>query len=194
MGARKKSTTCHSGTVHDVDLRIAEIYDRTETSADDIALIQTLIDGPGALKIPEPFCGTGRILLPLCIAGHDVVGLDWSAAMLNRAKSKPEDFLAEVQQRVTLIEADVTCHRWPTGFDLVILGGNCLYELATPQEQSGRIASAADAVDPGGYVYIDNDHMEGKLDASWRQPGVREGFPSGMCSDGTRVEGRIETT
>ncbi len=45
----------------------------------------------------------------------------------------------------------------------------------------------------GGYVYVDNDHMEGDLDEAWRRPGVRRGFPSGTCADGARVESTMET-
>ncbi len=81
----------------------------------------------------------------------------------------------EVQQRVTLIEADVTSHPWPAAFDLVILGCNCFYELATPEEQEGCIASAARALRTGGHVFIDHDSMEGELATSWRE--------SVMCSE-----------
>ena len=193
MEARALAANHGRGTVDDVDALVAEIYDQIETSVDDVALIETLIGERGGLRILEPFCGTGRILLPLAAVGHELVGLDKSAAMLNRARWKLEQLPADVQQRVTLIEADVTREPWPTGFNVVILGGNCFYELATPDEQSGCIASAARAVKPGGYVYIDNDHMEGELDTSWRQPGVTDAFPSGVCSDGTLVEGTMET-
>jgi hypothetical protein len=88
-----------------------------------------------------------------------------------------------VQQRIILSEADVTAVQWPRGFDLVILGGNCFYELATPQEQEGCIAS----LKPGGYVYVDNSHMEGDLDESWRKLGDNHRGLSGTCADGTRV-------
>jgi hypothetical protein len=99
----------------------------------------------------------------------------------------------EVQHCITLSEADVTAVEWPQGFDVVILGGNCFYELATPEEQEGCIASAAASLNPGGYVYVDNDHMEGNLDEAWRKPGVSPGFPTGVCADGTRVESTMET-
>jgi len=33
-------------------------------------------------------CGTGRVLLPLARAGHDVTGIDASAAMLARCRAK----------------------------------------------------------------------------------------------------------
>lgn len=183
----------NSATVYDFDLRIAELYDQSETSVDDVALILSLINGLGPLRILEPFCGTGRILIPLALAGHELVGLDQSRGMLARAEGKVERLPAEVQERISLIEADVTGREWPKGFDVVILGGNCLYELATAEEQEGCIVSAAQALKPGGAVYLDNDHMEGELEESWREPGVAEAFPRGLCSDGSRLEGWIET-
>ena len=42
--------------------------------------------------------------------------------------------------------------------------------VPTPEEQEGCLISAAAALNPGGYVYVDNDHMEGELDAAWREP------------------------
>ena len=183
----------NSPIVYDTDLRVAELYDQTETSVDDIALIQTLIGKRGPLRVLEPFCGTGRILIPLALAGHTLVGLDHSRAMMARAQSKVQQLPVGIQDRILLVEADVTRAEWPQGFDLVILGGNCFYELATAEEQERCIISAAEALKPGGAVYLDNDHMEGELDESWREPGVTKAFPRGVCSDGSRLEGWIET-
>ena len=183
----------NSAPVYDCDLRIAELYDQSEASVDDVALILSLIGGLGPLRILEPFCGTGRMLIPLALAGHELVGLDHSRGMLARAEGKVASLSPAVQERITLIEADVMRGKWPPGFDLVILGGNCFYELATPEEQEGCVASAAQALRPGGTIYVDNDHMEGELDESWRQPGVRDAFPAAVCADGTRVTSSIET-
>jgi hypothetical protein len=92
-----------------------------------------------------------------------------------------------------LAKADA-CPTIAPGFDLAILGGNCFYELSTPEEQEGCIASASAALKPGGWVYVDNNHMEGELDESWRVPGVKPTkFPTGVCADGARVEGTSET-
>ncbi len=173
--------------------QIAELYDHVEDHADDLALIRTLIDQRRHLRIVEPFCGTGRILLPLAEDGHTVMGLDRAKHMLARARAKLDMLPAQAQTRVTLHALDVIDHPWPKGFDLVILGGNCLYELATPQEQALCIERAAEALDPGGLLYVDNDHMEGALDLAWRRPGVGPSFPTGTCSDGTRVKATTET-
>lgn len=175
--------------VYDLDDHVAELYDRLITDTEDIALIRRLIGPRKGLQILEPFCGTGRILIPLACDGHTVVGMDRARGMLARAEAKLRALGPEVRERITLLRRDVLEDEWPAGFDLVILGGNCLYELATPEEQARVIAQAARALRPGGYLFVDNDHMEGELDRSWYDPPVREGvFPTGACGDGTRLE------
>ena len=120
--------------------------------------------------------------------------MDQAEGMLRHARAKVEDLPEAVQERIALSDADVTAAPWPGDFDLVVLGGNCFYELGSPREQEGCIASAAGALMGGGYVYVDNDHMESELDEDWRRPGVRVNFfPSGTCSDGTRVSATVET-
>jgi SAM-dependent methyltransferase len=179
--------------MYDVEPHIAEIYDQTETYTDDVELIRNLVGERGPLRILEPFCGTGRILIPLALDGHDLVGLDRAKGMLDRARAKIRQLPKGVQRRITLTEADVTSEEWLQGFDLIVLGGNCFYELATPQEQERCVISATASLNSGGHVYVDNDHMEGELDKSWQQLGVSQGFPTGLCSDGTYVESTTET-
>jgi SAM-dependent methyltransferase len=179
----------------DVDPHVAEIYDRVEYGRDDVAFILRLAAGLGPLKVLEPFCGSGRVLLPLAEAGYRVTGLDSSRAMLARGREKAARLPEEVRQRLELVEMDVTCWEdWPTGFDLVILGGNGLYELATPEEQASCVAAAAASLRPGGHVYLDSDHMEGVLDPNWRLSGEVRGVLTGECADGTYVENTLETT
>lgn len=179
--------------MYDVTPHVAEIYDQSEIYTDDVELIQSLIQGLGHLSILEPFCGTGRILIPLAQAGHSIVGLDNAVGMLLRAREKIQNLDKDVQGKISLMEADVIDVNWPKNFDLVILGGNCFYELSSPDEQEKCIMSAASALKPGGYLYVDNNHMEGELDPSWQVPGIRAGFPTGICVGGTSVESWTET-
>jgi hypothetical protein len=74
----------------------------------------------------------------------------------------------DVQKRIQLQCADVTVETWPTEFNLVVLGFNCFYELATAEEQEFCIYRASRACKTGGYIYVDNDHMEGDLDTAWQ--------------------------
>ena len=156
-----------------IDRYIAEIYDRTETQRDDVTLIKSLV-GDKPARILEPFCGHGRILIPLAKAGHEIVGLDLSDQLLRSLDGRLQELPAEARARASFRKADVIADDWPTGFDVVVLGANCFYELATPQEQEHCIQAAATALVPGGYLYLDNNHMEGELDASWQEMGVQE--------------------
>ncbi|MGC9399854.1 MAG: class I SAM-dependent methyltransferase [Anaerolineae bacterium] len=179
--------------MYDVDPHVAELYDRQMVETRDVGLLQRLIGPRKALRILEPFCGTGRVLVPLVQEGHTVVGLDRAGEMLARAQAKVSALSSEAQHRATLRRVDVLQAPWPQGFDVVILGSNCLYELATSEGQAQVIAAAAEALRPGGYLFVDNDHMEGGLDRAWYDPPVCEGvFPTGECADGVRLESRWE--
>jgi len=179
---------------YDVDDYVTEIYDKTETQTEDVALLRRLLAGHERLRILEPFCGNGRILIPLAKDGHELVGLDKSTPMLDSARRKIQALPQAVQESITLVQADVIADEWPDDFDLVVLGGNCFYELATEKEQEGCIRSAQSSLKPNGYLYLDNNHMEGDLDLTWREPGINENrFPTGTCADGTTVKGTTET-
>ncbi len=178
---------------YSIESHIAELYDQVETQTEDIAFILELIGAGRQMRILEPFCGTGRILIPLAGNGHTMFGMDQAGGMLDRARRKIERLPRNVQERITLVEQDATSAKWPAGFDLVILGGNCFYELATPREQEKVIGLAAASLQPHGFVYLDNDHMEGELDESWQMTGARLCFPTGVCADGTSVESYMKT-
>lgn len=178
---------------YDITPHAAEIYDQIETHQEDVRLILEMVQGLGHLRILEPFCGTGRILVPLAVAGHEVVGLDKASGMLSRAAARIGSLDRAIQSRISLFETDVVQGAWPAQFDLVILGGNCFYELSTAEEQEKCILNALASLKPGGYVYIDNDHMEGDLAPAWQVLDKRSGFPTGVCADGTSVETWVET-
>jgi SAM-dependent methyltransferase len=175
--------------LYDADAHIAEVYDQSETQNADVRLIRRLIPSGDPLQILEPFCGTGRILLPLAVDGHEVTGIDSSRAMIARARHKVALQPEEVQYQVVLEEGDVLEVNWPRSCDLVILGRNSLNELATPEEQEACIQKAVRALKRGGYLYVDNDPMEGELDPAWQATGLLEkNGLLGTCADGARVE------
>ena len=179
--------------VYDADAHVAEIYDQFETGREDLDFLRNLIGNSGTLKILEPFCGTGRVLIPLALDGHIVHGMDQSGGMLGRARQKIQTLPLDAQGRIHLDRVEVSSREWPRDFDLVVLGRNCFYELATPDEQETCIVRAFQSVRSGGYLFIDNDHMEGGLAGSWQNLGVVEPSLSGRCADGTTVESTRET-
>jgi hypothetical protein len=186
----------NSTRAYDIDLYVTEIYDQRELQYaqqhDDIALLRELIGDCKPLKILEMFTGNGRILIPLAEDGHRITGIDKSKTMLESARLKIRQLPKEIQKNITLKRANVLTSAWPKGFDVVILGGNCFHELATPEEQEDCIRKASQSVKRDGYLYLDNDHMEGDLDPRWRMPRKGQAFPTGTCADGTIVKGFTE--
>lgn len=179
--------------LYDFDIHIAEIYDMQENNTKDVEFLRNLLQGKKRLTILEPFCGTGRFIIPLALDGHSILGIDQSQAMLQFAQKKIHELPEAIQNRIKLKCADVTVETWPTGYDLVILGFNCFYELATVEEQEYCIYQAARACKPGGYIYVDNDHMEGQLDAAWQDMNHQYVYLSGTCKDGTQVKNTRQT-
>jgi len=148
------------------DPLLAYLYDLCESEVEDVALLRRLIarwrpaeDAP--LRILEPFCGTGRILIPLLADGHKVAGIELAPAMLARAIAKASALGEEARRRAEWRVGDVLQGGWGSGYDLVILGGNCLYELPDARAQERCIALAAEALAPGGRLVVDNDDYRG---------------------------------
>lgn len=79
---------------YNIDRHIAELYDRIKTGMDDLDLIRKMIGVHTSPQVLEPFCGTGRLLIPLSEDGHIVHGLDQSQAMLDIAGQKRMSYQA----------------------------------------------------------------------------------------------------
>src|SRR2546422_1167835 len=119
-------------------------------------------------------CGTGRVLLPLARAGHDVTGIDASAAMLARCRAKLAREPASVRDRVALYEGDVRAFTLPRsparsvgtadegpGFTLSIAPFRILQHLVTPADQIRCLAGVRQHLTPGGRFVFDvfNPHF-----------------------------------
>ena len=173
---------------------IEEIYDRVEPEISDVLTLRRL-NGDQKLRILEVFCGHGRILLPLAQDGHTVTGIDLSPTFLGVLEQRVARLPEAIRRNITLIRGDAVAGNYPTGFDVVILGGNCLYELGTSEDQKACIRNASQALKPGGHLWLDCDHQEGELKKSWQSAGEinSNAFPSGVCADGAVVKSESET-
>lgn len=177
---------------YEMNPHIPEIYDQEEIQTHDVLFYLELMKTMKVSKILEPFCGTGRILIPLAEAGYSIVGMDKSTSMLERLKTKLNNSkkFINLNNQITIHQLDVVKEEWPIDFDVVILGGNCMYELATPEEQQELIGLAHHSLRPGGYIFVDNDNIEGLLSDDWCHIGVEEAaFPTGICSHGVKIKG-----
>ena len=134
---------------------IAEFYDLEHDEFDDDLVfyvnLATMFGGP----VLELACGTGRILAPLLDAGLKTTGIDSSAAMLDRARTR----LATKRRLAgtTLVQGVMTAaDRAPGGpFGVAILGINSLMHAVTSTEQRSVLTSTHSVLRPGGRLLLD---------------------------------------
>lgn len=135
----------------------ADMYDQNETETADIEFLLSVI--PSApQKVLEACCGSGRILVPLAEAGYTVTGFDMDEFMLDRIVSKVKGL-----HNLTWHKADAVKDDWGSCFDIVILAANVLFNIVSDMDyekaQELFIQKAADALIPGGSVYIDYQYF-----------------------------------
>ena len=100
--------------------RLARFYDWDHADLlDDLPFYRGLAERLGG-PILEAACGSGRLLIPLAQAGHEVVGLDSSAAMLALARDRL-GAQPGLSDRVELVEGDLRLARLGRRFGLIIL-------------------------------------------------------------------------
>ena len=131
--------------------RFADVYDDWYgglTDADACVALVAELAGDGALL--ELGVGTGRLAIPLAADGRRVVGVDSSAAMLERMAAKPGG------PAVVGVLGDMTDP--PVGedrFAVVFVAYNTLFNLIDPADQQRCLAASAGALAPGGCVLVE---------------------------------------
>jgi len=102
-------------------------------------------------------CGTGRVSLPLARAGVNLVGIDRSAPMLERARrqilrsSRPQ-----VRKCLDLVRGDIRALPFDDGaFPMVLAPYGILQSLIRPRDLTATLASVARVVASGGTFGID---------------------------------------
>ena len=130
----------------------ADMYDLNETYTDDVELALMLM-GTTPKKVLEIACGSGRFLVPVAKAGHDVTRLDFDEYMMERIAHKITN------EKIKWHKADVIYDDWGTGFDVVTLGANFLFNIVSDmdyeQAQKLMIQKSADALAVGGHIFVD---------------------------------------
>lgn len=131
----------------------SEMYDFEETETYDVEFALAVI-GAEPKRILEIACGSGRFLVPMANAGHNITGLDFDEHMLKRIAAKISS-----TQNVRWKKSDVINDEWETGFDVVLLAANFLFNIVSDmdykQAQELMIKKSADALVSGGHVLVD---------------------------------------
>jgi SAM-dependent methyltransferase len=104
-------------------------------------------------------CGTGRVSAPLAGAGVRLVGVDRSAPMLERARSRADKARRRaraVRRRPTFIRADIRALPFrPSSFSMVLAPYGILQSLLRDRDLTATLAAVAGVLPPGGRFGID---------------------------------------
>lgn len=140
-----------------------------------IAFVDEIAQGR-MLEVIEPGIGTGRIALPLAVAGHHVTGIDISQPMLDACHDRAES--SGVADRVTLLAGNAT--DLPVDSDVYNLGVIASLLYLVPDWESA-LDELARVVRPGGAVIQVRERTESgaalsRWDAAWRDRVESTGF------------------
>src|SRR5438552_11266328 len=132
--------------------RLAAMYDLGVSPLEggpDVEWFSALARRTGG-PILELGCGTGRITVPIAQEGHHIVGLDRSAAMLERAERRARRADVEVRW----VEGDMRAFSFNEAFALVFVALNSFLML-DPEDRWACLARVREHMAPRGRVAID---------------------------------------
>jgi SAM-dependent methyltransferase len=135
---------------------IAEYYDFTPGYAGrpDLGFYLEFARSAGG-KILELGCGTGRVLIPIAAAGCSIVGLDLSEHMLAKCRQKLQVQPQEVQERVRLVQGNMTDFALGETFSLVTTPFRPFQHLVSVDDQLACLQCVNRHLATGGRLILD---------------------------------------
>ncbi len=129
----------------------ADVYDdwyATVTDVDATVALVGRLAAPGG-RVLELGVGTGRLAIPMAVAGLAVTGIDTSAAMLERLAA------ADTAGSVAVVYGDMV-EDLPDGpFDVVLAAYNTLFNLVDDGAQQRCFAAVTARLAPGGSFVVE---------------------------------------
>ena len=139
----------------------ADVYDDwyhdvsdVEATVAAVAARARVASPAGTPRILELGAGTGRLALPLAVAGLHVVGVDASPDMLARARAKAAAAGLD-PDRLALVEADMAAPLPDGPFAVAFVAFNTLFNLTTAEAQARCFAHVAERLGPGGAFAVE---------------------------------------
>lgn len=135
----------------------ADVYDDwyagvtdAEATADlVVALAGSSGDAEQPTRVLELAVGTGRLALPLAERGLEVQGVDASAPMLERLRTRDRD------GRVVAILGDMVDDQPAGPFNAVVIAYNSLFNLESRERQGACFAAVAARLAPDGVLVVE---------------------------------------
>jgi len=136
---------------------VAEFYDPAYAHLKDIDFY---IDYSKKAKgrTLELGCGTGRVLMPTAISGCEITGLDISPYMLRKCREKLDKQPKKVQERVRLIQGNMTSFETHEMYTLVTVPFRAFQHLISVEEQRACLECSHQHLAPGGLLILDLFH------------------------------------
>ena len=135
---------------------LARLYDLDlQDDPGDLDLYLALADradGP----VLELAAGTGRLAVPLALAGHQVTAVDIDPAMIDRGRTRAEA-AGVPPDRLTFVEADLLGLQLPDAgrYAFAFIALNSIMLLASRDAQRGAFRTLAAHLAPGGLAAVD---------------------------------------
>ena len=131
---------------------LAELYDLQYADYRDDSAFYTRLANDYGGPVLELGAGTGRVSAALARAGHEVVALEPSSAMISRGRQRLQDAGLE---NVTYHQGDMRSARLGRTFPLVIAPFNTLMHLYTLADQDAALQTVREHLEPGGRFAFD---------------------------------------
>jgi SAM-dependent methyltransferase len=136
----------------------AEYYDLIWGSYDygkEVAILHKFFKNEGVKRILDVGCGTGNHAILLAPLGYEVVAIDLSRKMIEKAKKK------DLSNRVCFIVADVRKMDIKEKFDSVICLGLTFSHFITKREVEKVLKNIRNALRLGGYFIFNCYNFDG---------------------------------
>ncbi len=132
-------------------VRFAELIAAGEDIEGEARLADALV--PRAARILDAGSGMGRVAAALRLRGHDAVGVDLDAALIEQSRATYPD-LPVAQGRLETIDGGFLAEQGlPSSYDLVVCVGNVMVLLA-PGSERAVLERFAGVLAPGGRVMV----------------------------------------
>jgi SAM-dependent methyltransferase len=163
---------------------LARLYDLDlQDDPGDLDLYLALADRADG-RILELAAGTGRLAVPLALAGHPVTAVDVDPAMLDRARTRAAS-TAVPPDRLELVEADLVDLQLPDAgtYAFAFIALNSIMLLASREAQRAAFRTLAAHLAPGGIAAVDAwlpdaedlGRFDGRVMLEWPRPDPETG-------------------
>lgn len=185
--------------------RLARYYDLDFLDVSyDAELYQQLAHETGG-PVLEMGVGSGRLGIPLALAGHEVVGIDLEPAMLERARARWQQLRGDaVPGRLLLERADFAAFRSSRRFGLVLMAVNTFLLAANDVERKAILATmrrhlrrdGVAAIEVGTPDEAELDRYDRRLQLEWlrEDPETGEEVSKTISAHHDPDEGTLELT